>query len=127
MVYAAKTTKIERMMHRPTHSRAEGDGISARRSCWDSRLCISISVEMTLAARWLFGGRLVVPQGLQNLIHYALVVAVDIQELIVAEEQVRVVCVREDVPTPTVQHRQLKKGRQVFCFMFEEQMAGRLL
>src|SRR2546428_2458981 len=39
MVYAAKTTKIERMTHRPTHIRADGDGISARSSGW---VCVFI-------------------------------------------------------------------------------------
>ena len=47
----------------------------------------------------------------------------EVDELVVAEEGVHIVCPRQYVATPPVQHRDLQKGREILRLVFQERVS----
>ncbi|MGA3024336.1 MAG: hypothetical protein ABSF98_06170 [Bryobacteraceae bacterium] len=44
----------------------------------------------------------------------------EVDEFVVAEERVHIVCLRQDVAAPAVQHRELEEGGEILCLVLKE-------
>jgi len=62
-----------------------------------------------------------------DLVEQCPVIAVELDEFIVAEKQVGIIVVGENVSTPSIQHRELEERGKVFSFVFQKQVTGRLM